>query len=168
MKILFLALFLSFGVLISETKSEELSKFKLNKDTKKVVIDKLEQDSFIENRIFDGVTATTIIVDDELNYNKYEFKFIGNSINSIDDTLYSIKYYPCVVYNNIKINSKKTKKCQKQIEKYIVSLNKNYNIIFNRQEWSDEETLIEYRTIKNDDFFIHYNKKLLLKYPKYK
>jgi hypothetical protein len=168
MKNLFLALFLSFGLLNSESQIGELSKFKLNKDTKKTVINKLEQSSFVENKLFDGVTVTTITVEDKLNYNKYEFKFVGNSTNSVDDTLYSMKFYPCITYNKVEVNSKKIKNCEKQIENYINFLNRNYEEIFNRQEWSDEETLIEYKAIRNDEFFIHYSKKLLEKYPKYK
>lgn len=168
MKSLFLVLFLSLGLLNSESQVEELSKFKLNKDTKKTVINKLDQRSFTEIVQFDGVTVTTIVVEDKLNYNKYEFKFVGNSNNGINDTLYSIKYYPCIIYNKLEINPKKIKNCEKQIENYINFLNNNYDEVFSRQEWSDEKTLIEYKTTKKEEFFIHYSKKLLEKYPKYK
>lgn len=72
----------------------------------------------------------------------------------VEHTLYSVRYFPLK---------------DKKIEKYFVTLNKNYKIRYNRQMWYNDYLVIEYDPDSEDmESFVHYDVKLLEKYPQYK
>ncbi len=90
-----------------------------------------------------------VAVLDEYTYKKFIFLVF------IDNTLYSVRYYPLK---------------DSRVEKYFDFLDKNYQIDFMIQQWSNNYVLVIYDPDGEDDkeSFVHYDKAMYEKYEKFR
>lgn len=158
-KTLILLVFLLFTILAfgqHYSESKVLNKFYIGFDTEKNVKKDLNYDELQEYN-FSDVDNLKLI---RLNGYIYKNQSCDIVMLFVNDILYGIQYYP---------------KKDNRILNYISNLNKNYKIEIGWKNplsevvWSNNSLIIyKEMTANYEEYFIHYNKDMLLKYPKYK
>lgn len=125
-----------------------LNKFVLGFDSEQSLINKGIEIDELNKTEMDDITIIRI--------KEHQYKLYINTVVLVlvDNTLYSVRYYP---------------RTDKRIEKYMTFLDTKYNTYFSKQIWFNQFIEIEYDVDGNEnESFIHYDSGLLKKYPQYK
>lgn len=187
-----LLLFLLFFLLILTLSAQDnqrtvLYNYNLGVDTYQSIQDKVNFSDFDSYFEYDGKAEVAVITCFDYFYRLKDAKLTFKFVN---DVLYSVRYYPHVLnYNNeIKLLQsqllkneisekeyyksifklkQKDQTSDENLSKYITILNTKYKIRYYNQEWYNDNVIIRYELIDNEESFIHYDSKLLKKYPDY-
>lgn len=130
-----------------------LNNFILGIDNSSTITKKIQIDELNVEFEYDGVAEVTKITTDQYLYKGTICKI---SLLLVDDNLYAVQYYP---------------KNDKKIENYRKMLWTKYNVLDQSQNhfWFNSYIEVKYNEDGNNEAsFIHYDLKLLKKYPQYK